>query len=31
VPAGPVFRSDGVLEFLAVDETSLYRVEVRDL
>jgi hypothetical protein len=31
VPAGPVFRSDGVLEFLATDQTSLYRVEVRDL
>jgi hypothetical protein len=30
VPAGPVFRSDGVLEFLAVDKTSLYRIEVTD-
>jgi hypothetical protein len=30
VPAGPVFRSDGVLEFLAADEPSLYRIEVRD-
>lgn len=29
-PAGPVFRSDGVLEFLATDETSLYRIEVTD-
>jgi hypothetical protein len=31
VPAGPVFRSDGVLEFLAGDKPSLYRFEVRDL
>jgi hypothetical protein len=31
VPAGPVFRSDGVLEFLAADKLSLYRIEVRDL
>jgi hypothetical protein len=31
VPAGPVFRSDGVLEFLAADKPSLYRIEVRDL
>ena len=31
VPAGPAFRSDGVLEFLAADQTSLYRIEVRDL
>jgi hypothetical protein len=31
VPAGPVFRFDGVLEFLATDQTSLYRVEVSDL
>jgi Tol biopolymer transport system component len=31
VPAGPVFRSDGVLEFLAADRPSLYRIEVRDL
>ena len=30
VPAGPVFRSDGVLEFLAADKPSLYRIEVRD-
>jgi hypothetical protein len=28
VPAGPVFRADGVLEFLAVDDTSLCRIEV---
>lgn len=28
VPAGPVFRSDGVLEFLAADKPSLYRIEV---
>ena len=28
VPAGPVFRSDGVLEFLAADKSSLYRIEV---
>lgn len=28
VPAGPVFRHDGVLEFLAADKPSLYRVEV---
>jgi Tol biopolymer transport system component len=31
VPAGPVFRSDGVLEFLAADKRSLYRIKVRDL
>jgi WD40 repeat protein len=31
VPAGPVFRSDGVLEFLAADRPSLYRIEVRNL
>jgi Tol biopolymer transport system component len=31
VPAGPVFRSDGVLEFLAADNSSLYRIEVSDL
>ncbi len=31
VPAGPVFRSDGVLEFLAADKQSLYRVEVSNL
>ena len=31
VPAGPVFRSDGVLEFLSADKSSLYRIEVRDL
>jgi hypothetical protein len=31
VPAGPVFRFDGVLEFLAGDKPSLYRIEVRDL
>jgi len=31
VPAGPVFRSDGVLEFLATDKLTLYRVQVRDL
>jgi Tol biopolymer transport system component len=31
VPAGPVFRSDGVLELLATDQTSLYRIEVRGL
>jgi hypothetical protein len=31
VPAGPVFRSDGVLEFLASDKQSLYRVEVSNL
>jgi dipeptidyl aminopeptidase/acylaminoacyl peptidase len=31
VPAGPVFRSDGVLEFLAADKSSLYRIEVSDL
>jgi hypothetical protein len=30
VPAGPVFRSDGVLEFLVADKPSLYRIEVRD-
>ena len=30
VPAGPLFRSDGVLEFLAADTTSLYRIEVTD-
>ena len=30
VPAGPVFRSDGVLEFLAADKPSLYRIEVTD-
>jgi len=30
VPAGPVFRSDGVLEFLAANEPSLYRIEVTD-
>jgi len=29
IPAGPVFRSDGVLEFLAADRSSLYRIEVR--
>lgn len=28
VPAGPVFRSDGALEFLAADKPSLYRIEV---
>jgi hypothetical protein len=31
VPAGPVFRSDGVLEFLAAEQASLYRIEVRNL
>jgi WD40-like Beta Propeller Repeat len=31
VPAGPVFRADGVLEFLAADEPSLYRIEVSNL
>ena len=31
VPAGPVFRWDGVLEFLAADKASLYRIEVTDL
>jgi hypothetical protein len=31
VAAGPVFRSDGVLEFLAADKPSLYRVEVTNL
>jgi WD40 repeat protein len=31
VPAGPVFRFDGVLEFLAGDKPYLYRFEVRDL
>ena len=31
VPAGPVFRFDGMLEFLAADKLSLYRIEVRDL
>ena len=31
VPAGPVFRSDGVLEFLAADKPSLYRIEASDL
>lgn len=31
VPAGPVFRSDGVLEFLAADKFSLYRFEVNNL
>ena len=31
VPAGPVFRSDGVLEFLATDKLSVCRFEVRDL
>lgn len=30
VPAGPVFRADGVLEFLVADKPSLYRIEVRD-
>ena len=30
VPAGAIFRSDGVLEFLAADKTSLYRIEVSD-
>ncbi len=30
VPAGPVFRSDGVLEFLVADGTTLYRMEIRD-
>jgi len=29
VPAGPVFRSDGTLEFLATDESSLNRIEVK--
>ncbi len=28
VPAGPVFRSDGTLEFLYTDDKSLYRAEV---
>ncbi len=31
VAAGPVFRTDGVLEFLATDKTSLYRIEVTNL
>jgi Tol biopolymer transport system component len=31
VAAGPVFRSDGVLEFLAADKPSLYRFEVKNL
>jgi Tol biopolymer transport system component len=31
VPAGPVFRADGALEFLAADKPSLYRIEVRGL
>jgi hypothetical protein len=31
VPAGPVFRSDGVMEFLAADDTTLYRYEVNGL
>jgi hypothetical protein len=31
VPAGPVFRSDGVLEFLATDKLSVCRFEVREL
>jgi len=30
VPAGPVFRADGVLEFLAANRPSLYRIEVTD-
>jgi len=30
VPAGPVFRSDGSLEFLAANKPSLYRIEVKD-
>lgn len=29
IPAGPVFRSDGVLEYLAADEPSVSRIEVR--
>lgn len=28
VPAGPVFRSDGTLEFLYTDDKSLYRAEI---
>ena len=31
VLAGPVFRSEGVLEFLVADKPSLYRIEVSDL
>ena len=31
VVAGPVFRSDGILEFLAMDDKSLWRVEVKNL
>jgi WD40 repeat protein/serine/threonine protein kinase len=31
VVAGPVFRPDGILEFLAADEKSLWRVEVKNL
>ena len=28
VPAGPVFRSDGTLEFIYADDKSLYRAEI---
>lgn len=28
VPAGPVFRADGTLEFIYADETSLFRAEI---
>ena len=31
VPAGPVFRADGALEFLAAEKPTLYRIEVRGL
>ena len=31
VAAGPVFRADGALEFLAAEEPTLYRIEVRGL
>jgi len=30
VPTGPVFRPSGVLEFLAANEPTLYRIEVTD-
>ena len=30
VPSGPAFRSDGVLEFLVADKSSLYRIEVSE-
>ena len=31
VAAGPVFRRDGTLEFLAADDKSVYRIEVKNL